>query len=48
MRCSTGSTLRLWLRAQLIQMTTMGVLVGVGLAIAGVPVRRRAGPFDGA
>ncbi len=32
-----ASTLRLWLRAQLIQMTTMGVLIGVGLAIAGVP-----------
>ncbi|WP_242096109.1 AI-2E family transporter [Sphingomonas sp. CROZ-RG-20F-R02-07] len=32
-----GSTLRLWLRAQLIQMTTMGVLVGVGLWIADVP-----------
>lgn len=33
----TASTLRLWLRAQLIQMTTMGVLVGVGLWLAGVP-----------
>lgn len=32
-----GHTLRLWLRAQLILMTTMGVLVGVGLWIAGVP-----------
>lgn len=32
-----ASTLRLWLRAQLIQMTTMGVLVGIGLWIAGVP-----------
>lgn len=32
-----ASTLRLWLRAQLIQMTTMGVLVGVGLWLAGVP-----------
>ena len=35
--CDVASTLRLWLRAQLIQMTTMGVLIGVGLAIAGVP-----------
>ena len=33
----TASTLRLWLRAQLIQMTTMGVLVGFGLWIVGVP-----------
>ena len=33
----TADTLRLWLRAQLIQMTTMGVMVGVGLAIADVP-----------
>ena len=32
-----ASTLRLWLRAQLIQMTTMGVLVGIGLWFAGVP-----------
>ena len=32
-----AATLRLWLRAQLIQMTTMGVLVGLGLGIAGVP-----------
>lgn len=33
----TASTLRLWLRAQLIQMTTMGVLVGLGLWLVGVP-----------
>ena len=33
----TASTLRLWLRAQLIQMTTMGVLVGTGLWLLGVP-----------
>ncbi|MBR0552242.1 AI-2E family transporter [Stakelama marina] len=33
----TSDTLRLWLRAQLIQMTTMGILVGVGLWISGVP-----------
>jgi predicted PurR-regulated permease PerM len=32
-----ASTLRLWLRAQLIQMTTMGVLVGIGLWLVGVP-----------
>ena len=32
-----ASTLLLWLRAQLIQMTVMGTMVGVGLWIAGVP-----------
>ena len=32
-----SDTLRLWLRTQLILMTTMGVLVGLGLWIAGVP-----------
>lgn len=32
-----GSTLLLWLRAQLIQMTVMGLMVGVGLWWAGVP-----------
>ena len=32
-----GSTLLLWLRAQLIQMTAMGTMVGIGLWIAGVP-----------
>jgi predicted PurR-regulated permease PerM len=32
-----GRTLKLWLRAQLIQMTTMGVLVGIGLWLADVP-----------
>jgi predicted PurR-regulated permease PerM len=32
-----GHTLRLWLGAQIILMTTMGILVGVGLYIAGVP-----------
>lgn len=32
-----GQTLRLWLRAQLIQMTTMGVLVGLGLWLVHVP-----------
>jgi len=30
-------TLRLWLRAQLILMATMGILVGIGLYITGVP-----------
>jgi len=32
-----GETLKLWLRAELILMTTMGVLIGLGLWIAGVP-----------
>lgn len=32
-----SNTLRLWLRTQLILMTTMGVLVGLGLWVAGVP-----------
>lgn len=32
-----GATLRLWLRAELIQMTSMGLLVGAGLWLAGVP-----------
>ena len=32
-----ASTLLLWLRAQLIQMTVMGTMVGVGLWLAGVP-----------
>ena len=32
-----GTTLRLWLRAELIGMTSMGLLVGTGLWIAGVP-----------
>jgi predicted PurR-regulated permease PerM len=32
-----GHTLRLWLGAQIILMTTMGFLVGIGLYIAGVP-----------
>lgn len=43
----TGSTLRLWLRAQLIQMTTMGVLVGIGLGIAGVPSAAALGLLTG-
>jgi predicted PurR-regulated permease PerM len=32
-----ASTLLLWLRAQLIQMTTMGLMVGIGLWLSGVP-----------
>jgi predicted PurR-regulated permease PerM len=32
-----GETLKLWLRAELILMTTMGLLIGFGLWIAGVP-----------
>ncbi|WP_374942528.1 AI-2E family transporter [Sphingomonas sp.] len=42
-----GSTLRLWLRAQLIQMATMGVLVGIGLWIAGVPSAAALGLLAG-
>ncbi|WP_368039726.1 AI-2E family transporter [Sphingomonas bacterium] len=42
-----GSTLKLWLRAQLIQMTTMGVLVGLGLWIAGVPSAPALGLLTG-
>ena len=33
-----ASTLLLWLRAQLIQMTAMGTMVGIGLWIVGVPL----------
>lgn len=42
-----GSTLRLWLRAQLIQMITMGALVGLGLWIAGVPSSAALGLLTG-
>ena len=42
-----GSTLKLWLRAQLIQMTTMGVLVGLGLWVAGVPSAPALGLLTG-
>ena len=42
-----GSTLRLWLRAQIIEMTTMGVLVGVGLWIADVPSAAALGLLAG-
>jgi predicted PurR-regulated permease PerM len=43
----TGSTLKLWLRAQLIQMTTMGVLVGLGLWWIGVPSAAALGLLTG-
>ncbi len=42
-----GQTLRLWLRAQLIQMTTMGLLVGIGLWLAGVPSAPALGLLTG-
>lgn len=42
-----ASTLRLWLRAQLIQMTTMGVLVGLGLSAVGVPSAAALGLLTG-
>jgi predicted PurR-regulated permease PerM len=43
----TAATLRLWLRAQLIQMTTMGALVGIGLWIVGVPSAPALGLLTG-
>ncbi|WP_174286171.1 AI-2E family transporter [Sphingomonas bacterium] len=42
-----GSTLRLWLRAEVIQMTTMGLFVGVGLWIADVPSAAALGLLAG-
>ncbi|PCG13448.1 MULTISPECIES: AI-2E family transporter [Sphingomonas] len=42
-----GSTLLLWLRAQLIQMTAMGTMVGIGLWIAGVPSAALLGLLTG-
>uniref|UniRef100_UPI0035CB5CDD AI-2E family transporter n=1 Tax=uncultured Sphingomonas sp. TaxID=158754 RepID=UPI0035CB5CDD len=42
-----GTTLRLWLRAELIGMTSMGVLVGAGLWIAGVPSAAALGLLAG-
>ncbi|MEG3174655.1 AI-2E family transporter [Sphingomonas sp. RB3P16] len=42
-----GTTLRLWLRAELIGMTSMGVLVGGGLWIAGVPSAAALGLLAG-
>ena len=43
----TASTLRLWLRAQLIQMTSMGVLVGLGLWWLEVPSAAALGLLSG-
>ncbi|WP_419809965.1 AI-2E family transporter [Sphingomonas sp.] len=42
-----GSILKLWLRAELILMTSMGVLVGVGLWLAGVPSAAALGLLTG-
>ncbi|MBM6576252.1 AI-2E family transporter [Microvirga sp. SRT01] len=42
-----GETLRLWLRSSLILMTSMGVLVGTGLAISGVPSAAALGLLAG-
>lgn len=42
-----GSTLRLWLRSSLILMTSMGVLIGVGLWISGVPSAAALGLLAG-
>ncbi|GGB16137.1 AI-2E family transporter [Sphingomonas metalli] len=42
-----GRTLRLWLGSQLILMTSMGVLVGLGLWIAGVPSAAALGLLAG-
>jgi len=42
-----AATLRLWLRSSLILMTSMGVLVGVGLGLAGVPSAAALGLLAG-
>ena len=42
-----GSTLRLWLRAELILMASMGILVGLGLWISGVPSAAALGLLAG-
>ena len=42
-----GATLLLWLRAELIQMTAMGTMVGVGLWLAGVPSAALLGLLTG-
>ncbi|WP_267397428.1 MULTISPECIES: AI-2E family transporter [unclassified Sphingomonas] len=42
-----GSTLRLWLRSSLILMTSMGVLIGLGLWAAGVPSAAALGLLAG-
>ncbi|WP_188769528.1 AI-2E family transporter [Novosphingobium endophyticum] len=43
----TAEKLRAWLIAQMIQMTTMGVMVGVGLWLAGVPSAAALGLLAG-
>ncbi|TPG13080.1 AI-2E family transporter [Sphingomonas oligophenolica] len=42
-----GSTLKLWLRSSLILMTSMGVLIGIGLWISGVPSAAALGLLAG-
>ncbi|SFP90285.1 AI-2E family transporter [Sphingomonas rubra] len=42
-----GTVLRLWLRSSLILMTSMGVLVGVGLWLSGVPSAAALGLLAG-
>ena len=42
-----GSTLKLWLRSSLILMTTMGILIGLGLWISGVPSAAALGLLAG-
>ncbi len=42
-----GSTLQLWLRAELILMTSMGILIGLGLWISGVPSAAALGLLAG-
>jgi len=42
-----GSTLRLWLRSSLILMTSMGILIGIGLWISGVPSAAALGLLAG-
>ena len=42
-----GAVLRLWLRAELIQMTTMGAMCGIGIWLAGVPSAGALGLLTG-
>lgn len=42
-----GSTLKLWLRSSLILMTSMGLLIGIGLWISGVPSAAALGLLAG-
>jgi predicted PurR-regulated permease PerM len=42
-----GSTLRLWLRSSLILMTSMGVMIGIGLWLSGVPSAAALGLLAG-